>query len=84
MLNLWYYIRVAQNFPSIIYESFPHSMSVLGHSTLEKLEDQTSRVNIHIAMATLIIQRIFHIYKEKICVSAFLNFKIEFQSFKQN
>ena len=52
-------------------------MSVLGHSTLEKHKDLTSRVNIHIATATLIIQRIFHIYKGKFYVLAFLDFKIE-------
>jgi hypothetical protein len=53
------------NYKGIRYEYFPHSMSVLGHSTLEKHEDLTSRVNIYIAMATLIIQRIFQIYNGK-------------------
>jgi hypothetical protein len=51
-------------------------MSVLGR-TLEKHKDLISRVNIHIARPTLIIQGIFHIYKGKIYVLAFFNFKIE-------
>jgi hypothetical protein len=40
-------------------------MSVLGQCTLEKHKDLTSRVNIHIAKATSITQRIFKFIKEK-------------------
>ena len=41
-------------------------MSVLGHYRLEIYKDLTSGVNIQIAQATSIIQRIFKNYKGKI------------------
>jgi copper homeostasis protein CutC len=41
-------------------------MSVLGHYRLEIYKDLTSGVNIQIAQATSILQRIFENYKGKI------------------
>jgi hypothetical protein len=50
---------VSQNFPETREEFIPTSRSVLGHYRFEICKELTSGVNIQIALATSIIQRIF-------------------------
>ena len=52
-------------------------MSVLGHYRLEIYKDLTSGVNIQIAQATSIIQRIFENYKGKMYFLVNSNLRVQ-------
>jgi protein involved in polysaccharide export with SLBB domain len=51
----------------------------LGHYRLEIYKELTSGVNIHIAQATSIIQRIFENYKGKIYFSVNLGLRVQYK-----
>jgi hypothetical protein len=72
-------IRVSQNFPGTRKELIPTSRSVVGYYRLEINKELTSGVNIYIAPATSIIQRIFENYKGKIYLSAHLGLRVQYK-----
>jgi hypothetical protein len=68
---------VSQNFTGTRYEFIPTSSSVLGHYILEIYKELTSGVNIQIAKAISIIQRVFENNKGKIYFSANLRLRVQ-------
>ena len=68
---------MSQNFPGTRYEFIPTSRSVLGHYRLEIYKELTSGVNIQIAQATSIIQRIFENHKGKMYFLVNSNLRVQ-------